>query len=73
MGFIEFSVRLLLISIFILCKMRRSVGLIDSADRDLTVFVVVPKQVELTVKAGESFIDAAEKFCSENEIDMSVF
>ena len=51
----------------------RTHAIIDSADKDVTVFVVVPTEVPLTVPAGKSFREAAKAFCDREGLDALVW
>ena len=47
-------------------------ALIDVADKDVTVNVIVPTQIPLTVEAGKSFREAASDFADKNSLDRAV-
>lgn len=50
----------------------RGHSFVDVAEKDVTVFVIVPTEVPLTVPSGESFHQAASDFCEKNQLDKQV-
>lgn len=62
--------KFLTLSLIALCGAQ---AIVDQAEKDVTVYVIVPQEIPLTVKSGHSFRDSALEFCNKNGLDISVF